>query len=35
MWNPTYNHMYTVLHNGSGGWWELQGARMDRSHPIR
>jgi hypothetical protein len=27
MWNPTYNHMYTVMHNGTGGWWELQSAR--------
>lgn len=28
MWNPTYNHMYTVMHNGTGGWWELQSANM-------
>jgi hypothetical protein len=25
MWNPTYNHMFTVMHNGTGGWWELTG----------
>lgn len=26
MWNPSYNHMYTVMHNGNGSWWELTGA---------
>ena len=26
MWYPGYNHMYTVMHNGNGSWWELTGA---------
>jgi len=26
MWNPSYNHMYTVMHNANGSWWELMGA---------
>ena len=26
MWNPSYNHMYTMMHNGNGSWWELMGA---------
>ena len=26
MWNPGYNHMYTMMHNANGSWWELTGA---------
>ncbi len=26
MWNPGYNHMFTMMHNGNGSWWELMGA---------
>ncbi|MBZ5495370.1 MAG: hypothetical protein LAP85_03135 [Acidobacteriia bacterium] len=26
MWDPSYNHMYTMMHNANGSWWELTGA---------
>jgi hypothetical protein len=26
MWYPGYNHMFTMMHNANGSWWELTGA---------
>jgi hypothetical protein len=34
MWNPSYNHMYTVMHNGNGSWWELTGANYASPRTI-
>lgn len=34
MWYPGYNHMYTVMHNGNGSWWELTGANYASPRTI-
>ncbi len=34
MWNPSYNHMYTMMHNANGSWWELMGANYATPRTI-
>jgi hypothetical protein len=34
MWYPGYNHMYTMMHNANGSWWELTGANYASPRTI-
>jgi hypothetical protein len=34
MWDPSYNHMYTMMHNANGSWWELTGANYATPRTI-